>query len=435
MFYSNRYFYLIVWFWLSASTVVSAQIITWTEQIPSSLSPFQGNIQTLAGLTGDRIFIYAHPKQNIQLPTFQAQQKIQGKYYSGAVIVPTSSQNIAKLLTHYRNYAGLFPTLKSAKIQAQQGNITQVKYQIHIPTPIPVLNFKEQVLMQHQYSNNSIATLVIDAPVPYGAGKIEWFDIGNQRTLVTITQWGDLNQPKGFLFSKILNAIPEAKLGIPGATNAFLLEALQRRYKISTTQNLKAGTLPEFQLSTAQRQKIVKLSQQSQEPVSFILSGYQVPYQQGTEAMRFSTSYQYLAQNPEQLKPWLQPPSFKSLFPRQIKNVQSKQLNPQQLDADYQVSVGLGVISIPFDFKLRFDYPNSLQNVFHAVGGDLKYIQGGMQLDAYGQGTVLKLTSAVKIHDQAPFLLRTMRSLPYHDMLPAIGGNTILALKIKQRVK
>ncbi len=292
MFYSNRYFYLIVWFWLSASTVVSAQIITWTEQIPSSLSPFQGNIQTLAGLTGDRIFIYAHPKQNIQLPTFQAQQKIQGKYYSGAVIVPTSSQNIAKLLTHYRNYAGLFPTLKSAKIQAQQGNITQVKYQIHIPTPIPVLNFKEQVLMQHQYSNNSIATLVIDAPVPYGAGKIEWFDIGNQRTLVTITQWGDLNQPKGFLFSKILNAIPEAKLGIPGATNAFLLEALQRRYKISTTQNLKAGTLPEFQLSTAQRQKIVQLSQQSQEPVSFILSGYQVPYQQGTEAMRFSTSYQ-----------------------------------------------------------------------------------------------------------------------------------------------
>jgi len=69
------------------------------------------------------------------------------------------------------------------------------------------------------------------------------------------------------------------------------------------------------------------------------------------------------------------------------------------------------------------------------VGGDLKYIQGGMQLDAYGQGTVLKLTSAVKIHDQAPFLLRAMRSLPYHDMLPAIGGNTILALKIKQRVK
>ena len=98
-----------------------------------------------------------------------------------------------------------------------------------------------------------------------------------------------------------------------------LLEALQRRYKISTTQNLKAGTLPEFQLSTAQRQKIVQLSQQSQEPVSFILSDYQVPYQQGTEAMRFSTSYQYFAQSPEQLKPWLQAPNFKLLFPRQIK--------------------------------------------------------------------------------------------------------------------
>jgi len=41
----------------------------------------------------------------------------------------------------------------------------------------------------------------------------------------------------------------------------------------------------------------------------------------------------------------------------------------------------------------------------------------------------------MKIHDQAPFLLKAMRSLPYHDMLPAVGGNTVYALKVQQKLK
>ena len=65
----------------------------------------------------------------------------------------------------------------------------------------------------------------------------------------------------------------------------------------------------------------------------------------------------------------------------------------------------------------------------------MQFVKGGMQLIPQGTGTLFKVTSAMKIHDQAPFLLRAMRSMPYHDMLPALGGNTVLALKIKQKMK
>nr|WP_235953693.1 SRPBCC family protein [Acinetobacter terrae] len=414
---------------------VSAKIIPWKEQIPSSLSVFQGKAQPLADLTENRILIYAHPAQPITLPTFKNPQSMTGKFYTGAVIVPTNSQNVAQLLSNYTQYNGLFPTLKSAKVLEQQGSITQMKYQVHIPTPIPILNFKENVVMQHHLTANSISTIVLDAPIPYGAGKIEWFDLGSNKTLITLTQWGDFNQPKGFLFSTILKAIPEAKLGIPSGTNAFLLEALQQHFKTPTYQTLKAGKLPEPHLSSSQVQKIAALSQQSQEPVSFILPSNKVPYQHGLESLRFSSSYQYFAKSPQQMQHWLNAPSYQELFPRQIKYIEIKKIDPNTFDADYKISVGLGVINIPFDFKLRFDYPNSLKNEFHAVGGDLKFIRGGMQLIPQGNGTLLNVTSAMKIHDKAPFLLRAMRSMPYHDMLPAIGGNTVLALKIKQKMK
>ncbi|OTG75678.1 hypothetical protein B9T26_04055 [Acinetobacter sp. ANC 4169] len=416
-------------------TQVSAKIIPWKEQIPSSLSVFQGKAQLLADLTANSILIYAHPAQSITLPTLKNQQSMIGKFYTGAVVVPTNSQNVARLLSNYSQYNGLFPVLKSAKVVEQQDNITQMKYQVSIPTPIPVLNFKENVVMQHHLTANSISSIVLDAPIPYGAGKIEWFDLGSNKTLITITQWGDLNHPKGFLFSTILNAIPEAKLGIPSGTNAFLLEALQQRFKTTTAQTLKVGELPEVQLDAAQVQKIAALSQFSQEPVSFILPSNKVPYQHGLESLRFSSSYQYFAKSPQQLQHWLNAPSFQELFPRQIKDIDIKKVDPNTFDADYKISVGLGVINIPFDFKLRFDYPNSRENEFHAVGGDLQFVKGGMQLIPQGTGTLFKVTSAMKIHDQAPFLLRAMRSMPYHDMLPALGGNTVLALKIKQKMK
>jgi hypothetical protein len=162
---------------------------------------------------------------------------------------------VSRLLSNYPNYAGLFPTLKSAEVLQQQGSTSQVEYRIHIPTPIPVLNFKETVVMQHQIDHNSINSLVLQAPVPFGAGKIEWFEIDAQHTLISVTQWGDLNQPKGFLFSKILNALPDAKLGIPAGTNGFLLESLQRRFKAFSSETLAANQLPELKLNASQLDK------------------------------------------------------------------------------------------------------------------------------------------------------------------------------------
>lgn len=431
--YFIQLFCISILFSISQHTL--AQIIAWNDTIPSALQPFQNNPQLLASYTQDNIFIYGHPATKTSVPTLKTNPQPTANFTSAAIVLPVNTQQVAKTLTDFNHYVGLFPTLKTAKTLQQAGNITQVKYQVSIPTPIPVLNFNEDVTMQHQVKANSIATLVIDAPIPYGVGKFEWFALDENKTLLTLTQWGDLNQPQGFIFKKILSAIPEAKLGIPSSTNAFILEALRTRF-IGNHQTiaLNTGQMPVPQLNAAQLAKIAQLSQSSQQPVSFLHAPTTVPYTHGRESMRFTTTYQFYPKPTPTMQKWLNPLVYKELFPRQIKTIITTPITPQGQDADIKANVGLGVINIPFAFKLHFNYPQATENNFYATGGDLRYIKGQMALTALNQGSLLKMTAAMKIDEKAPFLLRAMRSLPYHDVLPAMGGNSVFVQKIKTKI-
>lgn len=415
-----------------ASSTLQAQIIAWKDTIPSSLQPFQNNAQQLAHLTQDKILIFAHPPIKTALPTSLKNPNPTAHFTSSALIVPVSTATVEKTLSHYSQYVGLMPNLKSAQVLERGNGIAQVKYKISIPTPIPILNLNEDIILQHQLSHNSLASIVIDAPIPYAVGKFEWFSLGDNTTLLTLTQWGDLDQPKGFLIGKILSAIPEAKWGIPSGTHAFILESLRKKWLGNPVTALNAGQLPSTQLSPQQLNKIAQISQVSQQPVSLIHRPTSMPYAHGREAMRFVTTYQHYVQRPQQLQKWTQPANYKSLFPRQIKSISTGALKDKSQDAVFKVSVGLGVISIPFQIKINFKYPSATENEFSANGGDLKYLKGEMQFLPEKSGSLLKITSAVKIDEQAPFLLRAVRSLPYQELLPAVGANVVFAQKIRQ---
>ena len=53
------------------SQIGFTQIITWTDNIPSALQPFQNNPQLLASYTQDTIFIYGHPAVKTSVPTLK----------------------------------------------------------------------------------------------------------------------------------------------------------------------------------------------------------------------------------------------------------------------------------------------------------------------------------------------------------------------------
>lgn len=424
---------------IAYSSLSHAAITPWQDYTPSALQPFNGNASQLAQLAGSDIMIYSHPLREVSLPSKKGLLRYKNARFStAAVVLPAKPEQIKQLLSQYSNYSSLFPTLTKATQIERQGNISQMKYHIHVPVPIPVLSFNEDVVMQHQLLNNSIQTLIVDAPIQYGMGKFEWYPIDSNHTLVTITQWGDLDKPKGFLVSTILKALPEVKQGIPQSVDTFVLETLKRKFEPIGKLPLQGPRqLPSKKLSTADTALVQQLNYQANSPVMFVHRPVNMPYSNRAEALQFVTTFATLdAPLARSAQVLTTPSNYKHMF-KQVSKVDTKPLpNQNGTDATITVKVGLGVIAIPFRLKLNYFDEGQHRYYYQANGGDIEYMQGQMHFsELSNKQTFLSMTSASKIGDNAPFLLRIGKSLPYADLLPTVGGAPVFIYKANQYLR
>lgn len=418
---------------LMLPTWCMAALVTWQNPTPSALTPFDNNAKVVAELAGNQIFLYSHPRQNISFQTAKGLKSYNNvQFTTGAFVVNASPQKILQTIQDYQHYVGLFPTLKKAKILEQQQNIKQVEYEVSVPTPIKVLNFNEDVTIQHHITSNRLSSLFIDSPIQFGLSNIEWFPIDAQRSLITVTHWSDTESVKGFLISTILKAMPEAKVAMPYAVNTFVMESLRIKFNGKGTPNaLRAGAVPEKTLTATQYQRLIELSKKTAQPISFVHHALNVPYKHGNEVMRFTTSFQFFNANAEKTKTLLTPTIYQQLFPKYVRKIEMLPNPDKSNDAVIYIRAGLGVITIPFTLRLRFmPAVNNTVDMF-AVGGDLRLMKTKMEIDQYQQNSVWKMTSAAQIDETAPFLLRAMRSLPYHDVLPTAAIAKVIADKAR----
>lgn len=417
-----------------------AVLIPWTDNTPSSLAPFQGNAEAVAQLAGNDLLIYGHRPQSLVLTTRQGPRYYPtSRFNSGALVVPAPPEQVARLLSDYPRYVGLFPTLTSAKVLEQQNSVSRVRYHIHVPVPIPLLSFSEDVDMQHQLSGNSLSTLILDSPIQYGQGRFEWFALKNGQTLVTLTQWGDLDRPRGFLVSTLLKAVPEVKSSILQSVNAFVLESLRLRLRpapLGPVQPLPQ-VIPRRTLSEAQLATVQKLLEQSGTPVMLAHNPVLMQTRKKPEPMHFVTSFGLVNGPVDQVQPLLaDPANFKKMF-RQVRRVTTTPV-PGSAASDTQVDVGLGlgILSIPFRLVLRTTPEGEHQNRYQAIGGDIEHMVGRMVFEPVGpQRTRVTLVSAGKLGDDAPFLLRIGKSLPYNDFMPTVGSSPLILDKVNQHLQ
>ena len=416
-----------------------AAIIPWQDnQIANPLAPFQNSPQALAQLAGQDTIIYAHPPQRVDVPYGKGVASYPAvRFSSTAVVLPVPAAQVKQALTNYQQYVGLFPTLTKASVVQQSGNVTQMKYHIHVPIPIPVLSFNEDVVLQHQQDDHSISTLIIDSPVQYGMGKFEWYALDDSHTLLTLTQWGDLDKPKGFLVSTILKAFPEVKAGIPPGVNTFIMESMIKRYAPDKSlPQYVPRQIPEKALSSSQLQLVQQLSTQSGLPVVFVHRPVKLPYKHGFESMQFASTYSTLNAPLQRSAQLLSSPnSYQQIF-RQVRKVAIQPLtnqnpaSPNGVLADITVKIGLGVIAIPYTLKLMYFQDSPTQVTYQANGGDVEYMQGRMKMAALTpQTTSLVLNHSTKVGENAPFLLKMAKALPYSDLLASVSGASIFIAK------
>ncbi|MBC7751410.1 MAG: SRPBCC family protein [Candidatus Saccharibacteria bacterium] len=420
-------------------------LVKWTDPTPSALQPFDGP-EALAELTGSTLFFYPQAKSTSSLPYTSGPKTYQNvQYVTGAMVVPASVDQVEKLLSNYAAYTKLFPKITDADVlvNEQSGNLKTdsnarirsiVKYHMHIKIPIPLLSFNEDLIMQHERTHNSISTLIISSPIQYGSGKFEWFPLKNGKTLVTLTQWGDLDRPKGFLVKTILAAMPELKYAIPNGVQGFVMESLRQRLNpdVVTKATPIQSIVPNFDLNNTQEVQILKLLRQggtvqfSHQPVWAIAGGH-------TEKFLFVSSFYNMPVSSDKAKAGLiNLSNFPSIY-SQVRKVTTKKLNNGSTDNDLKIGIGLGVISIPMHVKLFYIHePEQNSYRFSSSGGDVEFVQGRIIFKELSpKNTLIHLIAAGKLGENPPLLLKLAKNLPYPDYLPSVGSATVIFEKTK----
>jgi hypothetical protein len=69
------------------------------------------------------------------------------------------------------------------------------------------------------------------------------------------------------------------------------------------------------------------------------------------------------------------------------------------------------------------------------IGGDIDFMQGRMAFAPAGHRTRIVMTTAGKVGDNDPFLLRIGRALPYSDFLSSLGSLPVLLGKADRYVR
>ena len=414
------------------AVAASEELKLWTDHAPSALAPFGGSASKLAALAGDEVVIYSHAPSANELPSDKgARRYAASQFNTAALVVPVKADKVRELLGNYESYVGLYPTLTKAKVTKREGNTSLVDYRIEIPIPVPILSVKEDVTLQHTLGANSLSTILVDSPIPYGSGTFEWFELPGGKTLVTLTQWGDLDAPRGWILRAVFKAMPEIKQSIPQSVSAFVLESLRLRLAPTSlppaTKRAQLVPTPEF--SAARRGMIDQLISASGEPVIFSHAPNQLLRANApNETLHFVTAIDHVDAQVGTVKTLLGDPTSLPSFLRQVKKVKQVPIPGRPAsDNEIKVGVGLGIISIPFDFKMRYINESAGTVRYSANGGDLEFLEGRMNFEPLGSSqTRVIMTSAAKVGEDAPFLLRISRLVPYYDYLPAIGMAPLL---------
>lgn len=411
-------------------------LFSWRSQVPEPFVAIAASPKDVALLAGEGMVFYPQPKQKVTINIGSDTFKPEARFVTGAVVLDAPASQVKAMLTDYASYPKHFPKLVSSDVQLQDGNLAKVKYRAVIDIPVPVLKFDETFVLRHQIQENSLSTWIEDSPVKHGMGEFRWYALGANKTLLTLTQWGDLTPKnlRGLVLPIIFKAMPELKVSVPHGINAYVLETLRLKFngKDAPKNFTEDNITPHWQVAKPARKTLGAMLKHTGElPVEYAHPPRKLDNE--TE-LRFVSSVQYVPSAQDKVKALLFDPKAYPSILKQVKQVTTTPHKDGML-ADTKIGVGLGVIDIPFSTKIYFHKPSDNTAEFHAAGGDVRWIHGRFTTHGSSASKTLMMTTiATKTDKNAPFLLRIAHALPYHDYLGNMGIAPLLIHKAKTKL-
>lgn len=416
----------------TASAAKKFDLVEWTSPVPS-IHELNLDYQVMSKMIGEGQLIITQAPRDFDLWTKGKIKSYQNARFSTVMIIINKPKKLVReLVLDTERYTEFMPQIRKSTVSKQSdkhfmSSLTQV-YQMG---PFPL---KAKFDWQHTLEENGdISTLLHSGDIDAAAGRFEFLEISENKTLLVLTNWQDLSTAK-LAFRILVKANPDFKSTIPAIAASLLLQQYKEKLdgKVTLADQVASTlpTKPNIPILTedpAALETMIKLGKNG--TLVFVQETQWFQDKGKAQDLIFASAVKVAPLPLSAVKPLALDVKNLAEFVKEIKKVEVEALDPNDSTkgehVEAKIKVGLGFIGFSMDFN--FDLIPSDENISLMLngGGDMYPMYGAYEFYGFEeenqQYTLGVLTQGGGISEDAPYMVRLLdRKLPQFDFIRTI---------------
>lgn len=426
---------------LSGVLHAETELPSWTLSDWSNPAPALHNLgvtpEQLARVLNRDILVVPHAPRAVRVRSGEHWRDYPAaRFVTAATVLPVTATRAREIMSDLTAYTQIFPLMTGAKvIQARAAHRVG---EFAVMVPLPVMNVAARVWVKHTAeADGSLSVSMLRAtakgqlklgaiPIPLAStethpliGRWEFHDVGEGNSLVAFTFWAEENS-RNWMVRLMLKMQPDIKLVSPYVASLGAVESLRRH--VSKTVPALQKEIPAVPDALRYPETIAIYEPlMRQGPLAIVHPEQSVWLDGKAQPWRYVTAMNIVRTDVETARDrTITFDRYREVFP-QVRKV--KLLNaPKGMAVDWRLGVDLGLLSIPLRLGISHEWEAYNRLGLRAWSGDVAHLRGEWRWYSppgtrQKESTLLSMTSAHRLDDRAPWLLRVGSRLPYADMM------------------
>jgi Asp-tRNA(Asn)/Glu-tRNA(Gln) amidotransferase C subunit len=395
------------------------------EEVPNVLGE-DARKEDLAQFIDDRQLLVLHESRSI--PTPNGEKDV--RFVSSMMVVDTPLEDVRQAVTNYENYTNFLPTLENVTTSPTDGDteIVELAMELRLGVVNPMLYY---TLEYYPGSGDDLLFRRKKGDISASYGRWEFESLPDGRTLVAYTNWSDFSN-LGLTVDTVLWAQPDLKLAIPVSQTAVVMKNLREHVaqKPDRREATEAPTDPDVPLFSEGRVPD-QLTEFARRGTPMIVHPEQTIRESSgdTLGLSFVSAVGVANGSTEDAKEYLTRFEKFPDFVNQVSSVQATKTD-SGYRATWELSMGLGVMSVGIDYSLDYSWVNNDSLVFRRTAGDLTHVYGALEwIPIKENRTMFFYTTATQIGENAGYLLQLGNLIPNKQIVIGVSAGALAVEK------
>lgn len=391
--------------------------------IPKMLDGNQ-NVGELADFIDDRQLLVLHDSTPVKTPS----DTKGARFVSSMAVVDTPVEELRRTVTNYENYENFLPTLENVTSEETEGetDTVNINFELRLGVVNPNLYY---TVDYYPGPDGDLLWHRTKGDIPASYGRWEFQKLSDTRTLVVYTSWSDFSD-LGWSVDSVLWAQPDLKLAIPVSQAAVVMKNLREHVTSTPSVTTTASTEPDVPLFAGGSipDQLVHFTERGT-PMVIHPEQYIQEKSGDTLGLSFVSAVGAVNGSEGQAKEYLTRFEKFPDFVEQVSNVTAEETDAGH-EATWELSMGLGVLSLGIDYSLDYEWQNEQSLVFRRTGGDLTHVYGALEWVPLEENrTLFFYTTATQIGENAGYLMKLGNLIPNKQIVIGVSAGALAVEK------